>query len=218
MRLRIDLKIFIFILLFILTNQIKIYAIIMLFAIIHEMGHLVTGMILGMKPDKIELTPFGVSINFKITQKEYNKRIRKGNLLELKKIFIAVAGPLTNFIIILLTNNLNINFVDKKLIIYANIILILFNILPIYPLDGGRIIKGILHIIVGKYKTEKYVHNISYITLVILTILSNISILYLKNIAIFLVIMFLWGLEIKENKIYENRQKIYEAIKTYDLN
>lgn len=62
MKFRIDLKIFILILLFFITNQIKIYAMIMLFAIIHELGHLIAGILLGMKPEKIEIKVFGVSI------------------------------------------------------------------------------------------------------------------------------------------------------------
>ena len=40
MRFRIDLKIFLFIILFYFTKQIEIYAMIMFFAILHELGHL----------------------------------------------------------------------------------------------------------------------------------------------------------------------------------
>ena len=66
MRFRIDLKIFIFLIIFYFTKQIEIYAMIMLFALIHELGHLLAGILMGMKPEKIELMPFGVSISFKI--------------------------------------------------------------------------------------------------------------------------------------------------------
>ena len=37
---RLDLKIFVFLIIFFFTSQIKIYAIMMLFCIIHELGHL----------------------------------------------------------------------------------------------------------------------------------------------------------------------------------
>ena len=46
----------------------------------------------------------------------------------------------------------------------------------------------------------------------IITMISSIAILYLKNIAIFLAIIFLWGLQIKEQKIYENRKILYDTI------
>ena len=215
MKFRIDLKIFILAILFFITNQIKIYAMIMLFAIIHEFGHLFAGILLGMKPTKIEIKPFGVSINFDINRKDYNIKIKKGNLLEIKKIFVALAGPVTNVFIIIIFmvyNHFNLNEYDKLIIIFSNITLIIFNILPIYPLDGGRILKGIIYIFKGKQTAEKYIYGISYTTLIIITIMSSIAILYLKNIAIFLVIIFLWGLQIKEQRIYRNRKILYDMI------
>ena len=222
MRFRIDLKIFILVILFFITNQIKIYAMIMLFAIIHEFGHLLAGILLGMKPAKMEIRPFGVSIDFDVKGKDYNIRIGKGNFIELKKIFVALAGPMTNvFIIILILSNVfKFEYNDKMIMIFSNMTLILFNILPIYPLDGGRILKGMIYIFNGKYTAEKYIYKISYITLLIITIISSIAILYLKNIAIFLSAIFLWGLQIKEYIIYKNRKNLYETIeqeiKKYD--
>ena len=76
MRFRIDLKIFIFLIIFYFTRQIEIYSILMLFALIHELGHLLTGLLVGMQPEKLELMPFGVAISFKIKPEEYNKKIR----------------------------------------------------------------------------------------------------------------------------------------------
>ena len=72
MRFRIDLKIFIFIILFYFTKQIQIYAFIMFFAFIHELGHLLCGILLGMQPEKLEIIPFGLSVSFRIKAKEYN--------------------------------------------------------------------------------------------------------------------------------------------------
>ena len=91
MRFRIDLKIFIFLIIFYFTRQIEIYSILMLFALIHELGHLLAGLLVGMQPEKLELMPFGVAISFKIKPEEYNKKIKKGNQLEIKKILVALA-------------------------------------------------------------------------------------------------------------------------------
>ena len=215
MKFRIDLKIFIFVILFLITNQIKIYAMIMIFAIIHELGHLIAGMLLGMKAEKIEIKPFGVAIDFNIKRKDYIVKIKKGNLLEVKKVLVALAGPMTNVLIIFILaipTMFQINQEEKMLMIFSNITLILFNILPFYPLDGGRVLKGIIYILKGKRTAEKYIYYISYITLVIITVISSIAILYLENIAIFLVTIFLWGLQIKEQRIYRNRITLYETI------
>ena len=212
MRFRIDLKIFIFLIIFYFTKQIEIYAMIMLFALIHELGHLLAGILMGMKPEKIELMPFGVSISFKIKVEEYNKKIKKGNMLEIKKILVALAGPLTNFIIIIIASNINIDLFKALIIIYTNFLIMIFNLLPIYPLDGGRILKGILHINFGIQKSEFYTNIISKITVTIITILSSVLILYIHNIAIALRDMYLWYLVIKEDIIYKKREKILENI------
>ena len=212
MRFRIDLKIFIFLIIFYFTKQIEIYAMIMLFALIHELGHLLAGLLMGMKPEKIELMPFGVSISFKIKVEEYNKKIKKGNMLEIKKILVALAGPLTNLIIIIIASNINIDLFKALIIIYTNFLIMIFNLLPIYPLDGGRILKGILHINFGIQKSEFYTNIISKITVTIITILSSVLILYIHNIAIALIDMYLWYLVIKEDIIYKKREKILENI------
>ncbi len=212
MRFRIDLKIFIFFILFYFTRQIEVYALIMIFALIHELGHLLAGLIMGMKPEKIEIMPFGVSISFKINVKEYNMKIKKANILEIKKIMVALAGPVTNFIIILIACNLNFNMVRNILIIYINFLIMIFNLLPIYPLDGGRILKGILHIVKGKRKAEKYTNIISKITVIVITAISSILILYIQNISIFLIDIYIWYLVIKEDFKYKNREEIYKKL------
>ena len=212
MRIRIDLKIFIFLFLFILTRQIEIYASMMIFAIIHELGHMLSGILLGLKIEKMELMPYGVSVSFGLTTKDYNNKIKNGNLLELKKTVVAIAGPLTNLLIAIITYYLNIAEELKALIVYSNILLLLFNLLPIYPLDGGRILKSILHILVGKRQSEKYINNISFVLLLFLTFVSSILIIYLKNIAIFLIILFLWFMYIKQDKIYKRKENIYKLL------
>lgn len=210
MRFRIDLKIFLFIILFYFSKQIEVYAMIMFFAILHEFGHLLAGLLLGMKPEKMEIMPYGVAISFKITQKDYNKKIRNGNLLEIKKIIVALAGPITNLLILLIASQLKINIFEGLMVLYANLLLILFNLLPIYPLDGGRIVRGILHIFFGKRKAEKYTNRISFITLMLITLIASIVIYQVENIAIFLIVVVLWGIFIKEDRIYEKRNKIYK--------
>ena len=208
MRFRIDFKIFVFLIIFYFTKQIEIYTMIMFFALIHELGHLLAGLLLGMKPEKIELMPFGVSISFKIKVEEYNKKIKKGNLLEIKKILVAIAGPLTNFIIILITNSLEIDIFKGLMIIYTNFLIMIFNLLPIYPLDGGRVLRGILHINFGIRKSELYTNIISKVMVAIITAISSIMILRVHNIAILLIGIYLWYLVIKEDTIFKKRMQL----------
>ena len=202
MVLKIDLKIFIFFALFYLTKQIKLYATIMVLCIIHELGHVVMGLIMGLKIEKIEIMPLGLSVSFKIDVDDYNKKVKKGNVLQLKKIAIAAAGPVVNLIMLLIVLNTNIDLkiVSNEVLAYANILIMLFNLLPIYPLDGGRILKELIHIFEGSIKSKIYIRKISKLVMILLTMLGSVAILYLKNIAIFFIIIYLWIIVIKESK------------------
>ena len=219
MQFKVDLKIFLFLILFYITGQLGEYAVILILAFVHELGHLLAGIILGMKPAKLELKPYGISISFKINPNDYNKKIAKGNLLELKKAIVACAGPVTNLIIIIITLNLRLNIFTSLLIIYSNILLIIFNLIPMYPLDGGRIVKSLIYLFLGKKKAEKYTNNISFIFLIIVTFMGSVATFYFENLAIFLIIICLWLIYIKEDITYKKKIKIYDLIeKTIENN
>lgn len=57
MRIKIDLKIFIFILLFMFTKQSTVYLLLLTFAILHELGHFVIGLCLGLKMQTMKIMP-----------------------------------------------------------------------------------------------------------------------------------------------------------------
>lgn len=53
---------------------------------------------------------------------------------------------------------------------------------------------------------------ISKDTLIVLTFISSILVLYFKNIAFFLIVIYLWYLILKENKKNKLIQKAFKAI------
>ena len=210
---RIDLKIFAFILLFYLTRQIEIYGIIMIFAIIHEFSHLLAGLLLKMKVKRLTLMPVGLSVEFALTQEDYNVKILKSNRLEIKRIIVAMAGPLVNIVIMLIASFMKIGSDLSTTILYSNFLIAVFNLLPIYPLDGGRILKSILSLFITKKKATIYMNKISNIILFFITFLFSLLIYDLKNIALLVILLYLWYLVLRENKIYQMKRKLYECQK-----
>ena len=219
MRIRLHLKIFLFIAIFMATRQIEIYGLLMLFAFFHEIGHMITGIILGFKPVGLEIMPFGLSIGFEENVEKQSKKIRKTSISTLKKLIITLNGPLTNIFFVLIFSFIPINLfgIQREIIIYANILIGIFNLLPIYPLDGGRIIKYILKILYGNEKINYYVINISYYTVILLTAISSITILVYKNIAILIILFYLWYIVFIERKKYEDKRKIYERLRKLQM-
>ena len=218
MRITIDIKIFLFALIFVITKQIEFYTILMIYAVIHELGHLFWGLILKLKPEAFSITPFGLQISFKAEPNLYNTKIKNGTKLCLKRMSLALAGPLTNFIIaliLIILNNIELyknSIFFGEVAIYANILIGIFNLIPIYPLDGGRILKEIISIRSGIKKSYYYINKISNITMICLMFISSILLLYIHNIAILIILVYLGYLVIKQNKIYKIKSRLINAI------
>lgn len=198
MQIELNAQIFLFTLAFILTKQIYLYLIFILFTLAHELTHMLVGIVLGFKPQKFCIMPFG----FKIIFKEYGK----DKELKIKRLIVELSGPAFN----LMAMSFGIIFKLNSSIIYSNLIIAIFNLIPIYPLDGGKILATTLSLKLAQEKILKIINQTSNVTIIILTIISSIAILYIHNIAIIVAITFLWILVIRENKKYRIFKKIYE--------
>ena len=213
MSIKIDLRIFLFGILFFLTKQIEIYAILMIFAFLHELAHLLAGLALGYRVKSFGINPFGCQLTFQTPIEDYNTKVKNGNEYCIKKIVIALAGPIFNFLICLICLWVqNDDVILKEQIIYGNFLLGIFNLLPIYPLDGGRVLKQIICLRQGRRRAYQVLSIVSKATVIGLTIITSISILYIHNIAFLIVLGYLWYLVIYNEKRYQLKENIYSKL------
>lgn len=208
MKIEINLKILLFLLLFFLLKNIDTYLIFLVFVIIHELAHLFCGILIGGKPRKLYLNPLGVSVEFYT----YGK-----NNFFYKICFLSI-GPIINLAIAILVYYFTEDSEYKFKIIFTNLALCIFNLIPIIPLDGGKILKEVLKSTIGIEKANKISITISKIILVIVSLAYSILILEVKSIYILLLIVYLWYLYFLEEKKYNLFKRVSDSIKTYKHN
>ena len=96
-------------------------------AVLHEAAHALCSYIIGNRNIKFNIHPWGVCM----TCDEFEN--------PKSEFFAAAAGPFLNLILLLIGAILNLrNFY------VANLFMLVINLLPVYPLDGGRILFAVL--------------------------------------------------------------------------
>lgn len=117
--------------------------------LLHEFGHALACRSVGGKAELIVLWPFGGVAYVTPPQ-------RPGALL-----WSIAAGPLVNlvllplsFVLLLLGDHFGFLSGDLRQLVFMvgviNLVLLIFNVLPIYPLDGGQILRAVLWFIFGR--------------------------------------------------------------------
>ena len=191
MKIEVNLKIIFVFLLFVFLKNVDTYIIFLIFIIIHELAHLITAMLIGAVPEKISINPFGVSLKF----------YTYGNNTFFNNMLFLFAGPASNLIVFLFFSLLRTNTIHYLKIMYINIAIFCFNMLPIIPLDGGRILNEIFIQFYGLEKSTKYVLFISKVFLCMITYLYGICIIKIKNIYILFLIIYLWYLYLNNKSL-----------------
>ena len=204
-KIRINNYTYIFIIISFLCGFMKNIIIIFSICIIHEVGHIFFIKFYKYKIVSINLYPFG---GYTLIDKKINSSINKD-------IIIAFAGIFMQIILLLVIDvfKTKINIITYNLIFNYNILIMIFNLLPIIPLDGSKIIRLFLE--------KKFSFHLSYHLYLIISILSLIIFViinFIYNIDNYFIIMFLifeLVINIKDYKYIKNRFLLERCL--YDI-
>lgn len=177
---------YILILLSVFSSYFQVIIIISILLLIHECGHFFTAYIFNWKTEKISFYPFGGISKF---NHEINCPLKE-------ELIVLLMGPITQEICYLLITNISYFYNYQNQVEMINYSILFFNLLPIYPLDGGRILQ-VLTCYLTSYKLSfKITYFISYIFILLIIIMF----IYKPSINILIVIILLIIKIIKEKR------------------
>jgi Zn-dependent protease len=187
-KITISFTFFALIILLVIFNKNDFLYLTCIFAIFHEFGHLFALNKFGVKISEFKISLFGANI-----KTESFKKIPIKN-----EIIILFSGPLINFTfsIVLYFINLFIkNEMFNKLIL-INLGLAIFNLLPFYNFDGGKIIETLFKYKLKEKTADILLTCISIIVLIPMTLFSINAFLQNYNDFYYLVVSALMLLTI----------------------
>ncbi|TNE69721.1 hypothetical protein EP331_13805 [bacterium] len=123
--------------------------------IIHEIGHAFAANILRIPIERIHVYLFGGMAE-----------LRHRPLIPNQEFFVSMAGPVASGVLALVSFVLMSQFHPQSesipyflihFIAYMNLMLAVFNLIPVYPLDGGRAVRALI------WKSKKNYYNASRI-------------------------------------------------------
>ena len=177
---KVNIFTYIFLILSMLSGYFREMFIVFLILLVHELGHFFLMSIFNISVSSITIYPYGGMI--------------KSNMLintnSFKIILISLGGIIIQsilWVVVYILFKFNVIDIYYYEIFYKyNISIILFNLLPIYPLDGFKIINSILEIFVS-FKKSLF---ISFIINLLCLVLFFIY-LYIFKVSNYIIIIFL---------------------------
>ncbi len=167
--------------------------------VLHELGHSLVAQRLGVSVREIILLPIGGLA-----------RLGREPSTPLHELVIAIAGPLVNVVIAIALGGLALalygpsgmfsrEFFDSALgppsltgllssLLWANVALAVFNMIPALPMDGGRVFRALLAMAVGKPKATRVAATVGQLLAAGLAVLG----IYAGNLILALIAAFVF--------------------------
>lgn len=169
-----------------LINRLKYFIVFYGFVILHELAHIMVASLLKVKVKEITFLSVGVNAQY------------EENINWIKEFCIASAGPLLSLVLALILSDVQMSTM--------NFIIFVTNMMPLYPLDGGRITRIFLIKLLGYKNGVKLYGNVLKVLICVLIVLTAITVIYIKN---YYLLIFSWYIFLLANReIKKERIKI----------
>lgn len=174
-------SLFVLLLIIVLSGNSVFAAATVFFSLLHEFAHKIMASKLGYTPERISFGLFGGVLH-----------IREGFIKPRHELLIHLSGPFFNILAAILLYGLYLYFYLPWLVpfILANTILALYNLMPFYPLDGGKITDLYMAVFLGYGRSQKFSRFFSLFFAVFLFLLGiyliqyNVLNLFLSALAV----------------------------------
>ncbi len=151
----VDPLVAVFAVLYALAGSLRQWAVVFASLLVHEVSHAVVAAGFGLTVSELRITPIGAAVSV-------------NDAIELRaeaEAAVAMAGPMTSLVlagagyILLVYGKPDIE--GAEFFVGANIVLALLNLLPAFPLDGGRVARALLAERMGMAGATRAVVNVS---------------------------------------------------------
>lgn len=170
--------------------------------VLHEYGHYIVAKLLGYESQGIVFNVYGAGLQ------SNNSFKRKDEIL------ISIAGPCVNLILIILTICLwwifPITYSYSSEFLKSNFVVMLFNLIPIYPLDGGRIIVCLLSARFRRNNILKWNNFVGVVVGMMFCAMFVVSLYFSANINLLIIGMF-----VTINSIIRDKNKNYNIVESF---
>lgn len=177
-KIRVDISTYVIVLLSFLAGYFEYTFLTIIIIIVHEMGHFLTGCFLKLKVKEISLFMFG---GVTIFDEDLNLNI-------FKELLVVVMGPVVQMLFYMIVYYLYtkgfVSVNTMKKVSTINLILLEFNLLPILPLDGAKILNNILDLILSYDLAHKVSLVVSFLALPLVFLFDNKLIIILVVISL----------------------------------